>query len=46
MEGRDISTADTPGAFLQTDYYKGDIHINMEGSMVTIPGEIDQAYHK
>ena len=31
MEGRDIATADTQGAFLQTDYGKGYIYINMEG---------------
>ena len=31
MEGRDVATAEIPGAFLQTDYDKGDIHIKMEG---------------
>ena len=36
MEGRDIATADTQGASLQTDYYKGYIYINMEGMRVTI----------
>ena len=38
MEGRDVATADIPGAFLKTDYNKGDIRINMEGEMVTIQG--------
>ena len=36
MEGRDVATADTRGYLLQTDYEKGDIHINMEGTRVTI----------
>ena len=36
MEGREIATADIPGAFLQTNYDKGDIHINVEGAMVTL----------
>ena len=31
MEGQDVATAYIPGAFLQTDYYKGDIHIKLEG---------------
>ena len=30
MEGRDISPYDIPGSLLQTNYNKGDIHINME----------------
>ena len=35
-EGREIATAEIIGAFLQTDYEKGDIHINMEGAMATL----------
>ena len=35
-EGRAFTTADIPGAFLQTDYDKGDIHIKLEGAMVTL----------
>ena len=31
MEGREVATADIPGAFLQTKYDKGDIHIKLEG---------------
>ena len=27
--GRDVPTDDTTGSFLQTDYSKGDIYINM-----------------
>ena len=41
MEFREVATADIPGAFLQTDYEKGDIHIKLEGSMVTLLEEID-----
>ena len=40
MEGRDVATLDIPGAFLQTDYDKGDIHIKLEGAMVTLLEEI------
>ena len=29
IEGRDVATYDIPGVFLQSDYDKGDIHINM-----------------
>ena len=29
MEGQEVATADIPGDFLQTDHYKGDIHINL-----------------
>ena len=29
MEGQEVATADIPGAFLQTDYAKGDIHIKL-----------------
>ena len=45
-EGRDVATADITGAFLQTDYDKGDIHINMEGEMVTLLEEIYPDYYK
>ena len=41
MEGREVATADIPGAVLQTDYAKGDIHIKLEGAMVTLLEEID-----
>ena len=46
MEGREVVTADIPGAFLQTDYEKGDIHIKLEGAMVTLLEEIDPEYYK
>ena len=46
MKGRDVTTADIPGAFLQTNYDKGDINIKMKGEMVTIIDEIDPAYYK
>ena len=41
MEGREVATADIPGAFLKTDYVKGDIHIKLEEDMVTLFEEID-----
>ena len=40
MEGRDVATAEIPGAFLQTDYDKVDMHINIEGAVVTLLEEI------
>ena len=46
MEGRDVATADIPGAFLQTDYYKGDIPIKMGRGMVNLINYIDPSYHK
>ena len=36
MEGREVENADISGAFLQTDNDKGDIHIKLEGAMVTL----------
>ena len=36
MEGQEVATANIPGDFLQTDYDKGDIHIKLEGDMVTL----------
>ena len=44
MEGRQVATVDNPGAFLQTDYDKGYIHIKLEGAMVTLLEEIDPEY--
>ena len=46
MEGREVATADIPGAFLQTNYDKGDIHIKLEGAMATLLEEIDPEYYK
>ena len=34
-EGRDITTVDMPGAFMQTNQ-EGMVHIKLEGVMVTI----------
>ena len=42
----DVATADTPGAFLQTDYDKVDIHIKLEVAMVNLLEEIDLEYYK
>ena len=41
MEGWEVATADIPGVFLQTNYNKGDIHIKLEGDMVTLLEYID-----
>ena len=46
MEIRDVATAEIPGSFLQTDYRKGFIRINMEGAMVTLLEDIYPAYYK
>ena len=45
MEGREVATTDIPGALLHTDYDKGDIHIKLEGDMVTLLEEIDPEYY-
>ena len=45
-EVREVSTADIPGAFLQTDYEKGDIHIKLEGAMVPLLEEIETEYYR
>ena len=36
MEGREVATTNIPVSFLKTDYDKGDIHIKLEGAMVTL----------
>ena len=41
-----LSTTDIPGVFLQTKYDKGDMHINMEGSMVALLEGIDMYYYR
>ena len=46
MEGREVATTDIPGAFLETDYDKGDIHIKLEGAMVPLLEDIDPEYYK
>ena len=46
MEGREVATVEIPGAFLQTDYDKGDINIKLEGAMVTLLEDIDPKYDK
>ena len=46
MEVRDVAITDIPGAFLQTDYDQGYIHINMQDTMVTLLEEIDLASYK
>ena len=44
MEGWDVVTDDIPGYFLQNDYSRGDIHINMEGEMLTLLENINPEY--
>ena len=44
MKCREVATADIPGAFLQDDYGRGDIHIKLEGGMV--PLLEDPEYYK
>ena len=46
MGGREVTTVDISGAFLHTDYEKGDIHIKLEGSIVTLLEEIYPEYYK
>ena len=46
MTDREVATTDIPRAFLQTNYGKGDIHINLEGMMATLLEDIDQDYYK
>ena len=36
IESRDVATVEIIGTFLQTNYDKGEIHINIEGTMVTV----------
>ena len=45
-EGRAAATSDIPGAFLQTDYDKVDIHIKLQWDMVTLLEDIDPEYYK
>ena len=46
MEFQYVGTSDIPGAFKKNDYNKQDIHINMEGVMVTLLKYIDPARNK
>ena len=46
MEGWEVATADIPGSFIYTEYYKGDIHIKLEGDVVTLLEDIDPDYYK
>ena len=46
MEGREVATADIPGAFLHINYHKGDTYIKLAGAMVTLPKEINPEYYK
>ena len=45
MEFQEVATADISGAYLQTDYDKGDIHIKPEEAMVTLLEDIYLEYY-
>ena len=44
MGGRDIETVAITGGFIQTEYDKGDVHIQLERHMTTLLIDIDQEY--
>ena len=46
IEGWEVATSDIPGAFLQTNYEKGDIHIKLEEAMIILLEDIDPEYYK
>ena len=46
MEGQEVETSDIPGAFLQTNYDKGDIQIKLEGDMINLLKDIDPDHYK
>ena len=46
MEGREVATADIIEDLLQTDYDKVNIHIKLEGAMVTLLKDINTYYFK
>ena len=45
-ERRDVATADIPGAFLQTEYHKGDTHIRIEGPMLELLVDLDPEHYR
>jgi len=45
-EKRDVATADIPGAFLQTEYTKGDTHIRIVGPMLDLLTQIDPSLYR
>ena len=36
MEGQEVATSDIPGSLHQIYYDKGDMHIKLEGAMITL----------
>ena len=46
MEGQEVATSEILEAFLQTNYENGDIHIKLEGDIVTLLEDIDPEYYK
>ena len=46
MEGQELATSDIQGAFLQTNYDKGDIQTKLEGAIFTLLEAIHPEYYK
>ena len=46
MEGQEVATTNIPGDFLQTSYNKVDIHIKIEGAIVTLIEETNPDHYK
>jgi hypothetical protein len=44
-EGRDVATADIPGAFLQTDM-EGNVHMMLEGKMAELLARLDPKMYR
>ena len=45
FEHRDTGTIDIPGAFLQTEYIRGDMHVRIEGPMLDLLIKLDPAHY-
>jgi hypothetical protein len=45
-EGRNVATADIPGAFLQTEYEEGDTHVQIKGTMAELLAQIDPKLYR
>ena len=46
IECWEVSTAEIPGDFMQTNYNKVDIHIKLEGVIFNLLEDIDPDYYK
>ena len=45
MEGRDVATADIPGAFVQSDMEGDDLNKTLEGRMVDILAKLNPSQY-